>query len=124
VTPEDAIRQALLWLGIDVCPHLFSRTMLDGHLTLVDFVFDKEILNFDVFCSFRAARLAVRLEQHRTHVVLIDERCFHIKALLLHKITCPKNISQRVVNPNKLSLGGTLCVDLLFPGIAHDHSLS
>ena len=48
VTPEDAIRQALLWLGIDVCSHLFSRTMLDGHLTLVDFVFDKKILNFDV----------------------------------------------------------------------------
>ena len=100
MSPEYAIHQALLWLGIDIRPHLFSRAMLDRYLALIDFVFDKEILNFDMFCPFRAACFAVRLEQHCTHVVLIKERCLHVEALLLHKITCPKDVSQRVVDSN------------------------
>ena len=98
--------------------------MLDGDLTLIDLVLDKEILYLDMFGPFLATRLTIHFEQHCAHVILIDEQRLHFEAMLNHEVTCPKNVSQRIVNSNKLSFGGTLRVDFLLPGIAHDHSLS
>ena len=56
--------------------------MLAGDLTLINLVLDKEIYYLDMFGPFRAARLAIRFEQHCAHVILIDEQRLHCKALL------------------------------------------
>ena len=50
--PEHGIYQALFWFGIDIGPHLSCWAMLDGDLTLIDLVLDKEILYLDMFGSF------------------------------------------------------------------------
>jgi hypothetical protein len=71
VTAEGAEIEPLLGLRIDVRPHLVGRTVLDGDFPLIDLILNKKILHLNMFGALRAARLAIRLKQDSTHIVLI-----------------------------------------------------
>ena len=52
----------LFRLGIDVGPHLVGGAMFEDDFSLSDFVLNVEILNLDMFGTFRAAGLTVGFE--------------------------------------------------------------
>ncbi len=113
-SPKDS---SLLQLCVYVCSHLLCWTMLDCYFSLIDLVLDEIILHLNVLSPLRAARPPISLEQYSTHVVLVEQRRFHIIPLFYHEIASPEDISQRVVYPNQLRLRRALRVDLMFPGV-------
>ena len=60
--PEFAEDCTLFRFGVDVGPHLVCGAVFEHNFTLVDFVFDVEILNLYLFGAFGAACCAVCLK--------------------------------------------------------------
>jgi hypothetical protein len=59
MSPEHAEDSALLWLCVDVCPHLFGWTVLDVDLPLTRLILNEEILHLDVLGPLQAPHLSV-----------------------------------------------------------------
>ena len=57
--PKDC---PLLWLCVNIHPHLICRTVLDGDFLLVDFIFDEIIFDLDVLGLLGTAHPPVSLE--------------------------------------------------------------
>jgi hypothetical protein len=58
MSPKGAEISLLLWLHVDVCPHLVGRTMFDHDLTSIDRVLDVEIPYLYVLSPFQTTSLA------------------------------------------------------------------
>jgi hypothetical protein len=102
MAPEHLKDGPLFWLCIDIRPHLTSRAVLDYDFALINLVLNIKILYLDMLGPLRTARLSIGLKQDDTHVVLIDLQCIHVISMLLHEVTCPEDVPQRVVHANKL----------------------
>ncbi len=105
----------LFWFGVDVGPHLLGGAVDEHNFALVNFVFDVEILYLNVFSVFGAAGHTVSLEEDCAHIVLLDQRRFHVVALLRKEVSGPKDIGQGVIHPDEFRLRRAFCVNFLFP---------
>ena len=54
VAAVKAERAALFWFCEDVCPHCFCWAISDFYISVGDFITNKEVSAFYVFCAFGA----------------------------------------------------------------------
>ncbi len=110
----------LVLMSVHICP-IGQFLMVTSPWSTLSLI--KKVLQFNMFSALWAAGSAIYLRQHCTHVVLVKEQCLHVETLFLNEGACPEDASQWVIHSNQFRLGGTLCVNFLFPWIAKGHPL-
>ena len=98
-----------------VAPHFIGRAIFDGQIASLNLIGEKKVTNIQSSRTLAGTLSAVRLEQDRTLVVLIQNILLDIVSLMLHKKLGPQNHDRRVIGAYQLGIGAALGVQLLLP---------